>query len=224
MKAKRVVLSISGGLLLNERDGSAFKEWSRVLLRVSRNLDMMCVVAGGGSVARDYIAMAEALGLGRDEQDMMGIAVTRVNALLLSLTLGWNRKIPESYEEAGEYLNKNRFLVCGGMVPRQSTDKVAADMATIMNADLVLNATKVDGVYNKNPSLPDAELLRKLSYDELKSILKDEEQLPGKYALFDLAGIDVLKKSRIPLVIFNGANPENLEKILEGEDIGTLVV
>ncbi len=224
MKVNRVVLSISGALLLQRHDGSGFGEWTRAISNVSRKLDMMCVVTGGGSIAREYIGMAANLNLGREEQDMIGIAVTRVNALLLALSLNWNREVPTTYKDVVSYLKKKKFVVCGGMVPRQSTDKVAADIASMINADIVLNATKVDGVYDKHPGMKDARLIKKLSYDELKSILSGEEQMPGKYALFDLAGIDVLKKNKIPLRIFNGNDVKNLERVIEGKDVGSLVM
>ncbi len=224
MNLKRVVLSISGGLLLSKKDGSAFMEWHRAVRTAAKNLEMMCVVTGGGNVAREYINMAKNLKLDIEKQDMIGIAVTRVNALLLSMKLGWNEIIPTSYEEALNQLRQKRFIVCGGMIPGQSTDKVAADLASMIRADAVLNATKVDGVYDREPSLPDARLIKKLSYDELRNILRGEEQLPGKYTLFDLAGIDVLKEAGVPLIIFNGKDASDLLRIIDGEDIGSLVV
>ena len=224
MRMKRVVLSISGSLLLQKDEKHGFTIWAETISHISKRLEMLCVVAGGGSVARDYIRMAKEIGLGREEQDMVGIAITRANALMLSLALGWNREIASSYEEIVDYLRKNGFAVCGGMVPRQSTDKVAADIAEMVEADVVLNATKVDGVYDMPPNRKGARLLDTVGYDELKRILSKEEQTPGRYALFDLAGIDVLKRNNIPLIIFNGSDAKNLVRILEGERIGTLVM
>ncbi len=219
----RVVVSISGGLLLMEKDGSMFKKYAEALSTLKNKVEVLVAVAGGGSYARDYIEMARNCGLDEEKQDIMGIAVTRVNALLLSMLLNLSSRVPESCEEVVEAAKQTGFVVCGGMKPGQSTDKVAADIATMLDADVVLNATKVDGLYTKNPEEEGAELLREATYDEMRKILSKEEQSPGKYALFDLSAIDLLEKHNIPLIIFNGKDVNNLLRVVDNHPVGTII-
>ena len=220
---KRIVVSISGGLLLMEKDGSMFRKYAEALSTIRNRVDVLVAVAGGGDYARDYITMAKNCGLDEKKQDVMGIAITRVNALLLSMLLDLGGAVPESYEEVVKKARRNGLAVCGGMKPGQSTDKVAADIAAMLDADVVLNATKVDGLYTRNPAEEGAELLKKATYEEMRRILSREEQSPGRYALFDLSAIDVLEEHNIPLIIFNGRDVNNLLRAVEGQPVGTIV-
>ncbi len=219
IKYKRIVISLSGSFV----NSKALKKFSKIFSFISKKCEILCVVVGGGEAARKYISLAKELGLSEKEQDLIGIAVTRVNALLLSLLLRQNNKIPETYEEVVNLLKKNKFIVCAGIKPGQSTDKVAADIASLVKADILINITKVEGVYDRDPSEPGAKMLKRISYDELKKILARTPQKPGKYALFDLKAIDVVKEKRIPVRIISGKDPKNILNVLKDTELGTLV-
>ena len=220
---KRVVLSLGGGVLLADKEGRMFKGYAEAIKSINNELELFVIVTGGGEYARNYISMARNCGLNEKKQDMMGIAITRVNALLLSFMLEWNEKVPESYEDAVRIARKTSRLVCGGMKPGQSTDKVAADLAAMLDADIVLNATRIEGLYDRHPSQPGARLLSEATYSQMREILVGEEQCPGKYARFDLKAIDLLESKGIPLVIFDGRKVENFVRVMHNQPVGTIV-
>ncbi len=219
LKYKKAVISLSGGFFSNP---SLIKSYGRIIKKIKPQMKLLCIVSGGGKAAREYISIAKSLGLSRKRQDEIGIAITRVNALLLGMLLNF-KDIPTSYDAVLDLLKKHGFAICGGMKPRQSTDKVAADIAALAKAQVLVNLTKVDGVYDRNPKLKGARLISSLSYNQLRKILSKEKQEPGKYALFDLKAIQTVKKAKIPVIIANGMKAENLLKILRGEKIGTTV-
>jgi len=208
MIARRVVISLSGSFF---EDVKLIKKYAEIFSRIKSKLSLLVVVCGGGKIAREYIEKGKKLGYKNKYLDMLGIACTHVNALLLSLYFK-RKSIPRSYKEVD-----GTFVICGGMKPGQSTDKVATDIAVEKQADLIINLTKVDGVY------VNGKVESYLTYDELLSIVSKIEQTPGNYALFDLKAVKLLKKHCIPLVFCNGRKPENLLKILSGELVGTLV-
>lgn len=216
---KKPVISLSGSFFSNT---NLIKAYAKVVKKIKNKLEFICIVTGGGEIARKYISLAKELGLSRKKQDEMGIAITRVNALLFGMLFNFT-EIPKTYEQAVEIINKYKFCICGGMVPKQSTDKVAVDIAVMCNADIMINLTKVEGVYNKDPKKPGAKLLRSLTYKQLREILKNTSQTPGNYPLFDLKAIKIAEKNSLPIIIANGTKPENLIKILKGEKIGTFI-
>lgn len=216
---KKPVISLSGSFF---SASELLKKYIDIIKKIRKGVEFLCIVTGGGETARKYISLAKELGLSREKQDEMGIAVTRVNALLLGMFFDFTN-IPKTYEEALAYIKKLKFCICGGMLPGQSTDKVSADIAKMANADIVINMTKVDGVYDRDPKEKGAKLLEQLSYKELKKILGNASQTPGEYPLFDLKAIEVVESSSLPVIIANGTKPENLIKILEGEKIGTFI-
>lgn len=216
---KKPVISLSGSFF---SDVELLKKYIEIIEKIRKKVEFLCIVTGGGEVARKYISLAKELGLDREKQDEMGIAVTRVNALLFGMFFNFI-KIPASYEEAKECIEKFKFCICGGMLPGQSTDKVSADIAKMVKADVLINLTKVEGVYDRDPKEKDAKLFEKLSYKELRKILNKASQEPGNYPLFDLKAIDVVESCSLPVIIANGKKPENLIKILSGEKIGTII-
>ncbi len=216
----KVVVSLSGSFF---DEPELICEYAKIFSKIRSKLEMLCVVTGGGRVAREYIAKAEIVGLKERERHMLGIAVTRVNALLLGFALSFE-EIPQSYREAVKQLRKNGFAICGGMKPGQSTDKVAADIACMIDADAVINLTKVDGVYDKDPEkYQDARLLKELSYEQLEKILSSQKSSPGKFELFDLLAVKELAKREIPIFFACGKEVKNLVEILRGNNPGTKV-
>ncbi|MEM4004515.1 MAG: UMP kinase, partial [Desulfurococcaceae archaeon] len=95
----------------------------------------------------------------------------------------------------------------------------------MINADLILNATDVDGIYDSNPKKnPQAKLLKEVHIKELEEMLSDKE-LAGYYELFDRVGLNVVKRSKIPLVFLSVYNTENIRRAIDGEDfVGTRIV
>jgi uridylate kinase len=124
-----------------------------------------------------------------------------------------------------ELISYGKPFVVGGLQPGQSTNAVSLIVAELMDADVVVNATTVDGVYTKPPTHPGARKLKVVSYDRLKQILENSEwkQEPGRYELFDSLSLEIAKRSSIPIVIVHGKDPSNvLRAILEGK-YGTFI-
>ena len=170
------------------------------------------------------MAAAARLGVGKAYQDMLGIEAARLNARLLAYALGdlAYPEPPRSLQEAVEAAATGRVVVAGGFQPGQSTAAVAALLAEALGADLLLLGTRVDGVYDRDPERhPGARLIERLSYDELARVLEQSVE-PGRYELLDPLALAVLRRSRIPVRVFNASNPENLLRAVRGE-VGSLV-
>ena len=120
---------------------------------------------------------------------------------------------------------RDKILIGGGYKPGSSTDYRAVLFAGAMQADLIINATDIDGVYTKNPKLhKDAEKLPTLTCLRLEEIIKQNtRQAPGEYGLFDLKGVKLAKKLGIPLIIIDGTDPEEIIRAVKGTHSGSTI-
>ena len=111
------------------------------------------VVVGGGGGARDYIEVARSLNIDEGTADEIGILVTRPNATLLISALGESAypKVAESHSEAKKFAESKKIVVMGGITLGQTTDAVAAVLAERVHADVFVNVTSVNGIYDKDP-------------------------------------------------------------------------
>jgi uridylate kinase len=184
------------------------------------------VTCCGGRPARQYISIAKELGGTRILQDGLGILTTHINALLLIAALG-DSADPHIHRKADEVKRHlgDRILVGGGHKPGSSTDYRTAIFAEAMNADLIINATDVAGVYERNPKTnPNAEKLTTLTYAELEKIIRaSTRQAPGEYGLFDLKAVRLASKIGVPIVFIDGTDPEEIVRAVTGGHHGTTV-
>jgi uridylate kinase len=110
------------------------------------------------------------------------------------------------------------------MTPGQSNDAVAALLAEALNAQRLIRATDVDGVYDQDPqTVKNARKFDTLSYDKLLEIVQDRDQVAGGYALFDLVAARVIQRSKIPTQFIDGQDPDNIKRAIFGEHVGTIV-
>jgi uridylate kinase len=184
------------------------------------------IVCGGGSTARHYINMARKLGVSESWSDLLGINVSRVNALLMNAALGdiAYSYIPKNVDEVLTAWSSGKVVTLGGLQPGQSTNAVAMVIAELVGADLVVNATDVDGVYDKDPKkYSDARLLPKITINELKNLISSRSEA-GTYELFDQLAISIAERSKIKIYFVNGFKPENIEKVLDGINVGSEVI
>ena len=222
----KVVISIGGSLLTRETSYKNFKRYANIIQKLSKQ-NKIIIVCGGGKIAREYIKIGKKAKSSRDVQDFIGIMATHLNAsafysLLQNAFLVKWKSLKEAGDEVKKYFGK-KIIVAAGYNTRHSTDYNAAYFASIVKADLLINATNVDGVYDKDPTkYKDAKKFEFLSYDDFIKILSKLKQSPGEYRLFDLDAAKILKRCRIPLKIIDGRNPKNIERALK-ENIGTLV-
>jgi len=221
-----IVVKIGGHVIFNdELDVSLLKEYSKIF-RQKYDGGRWVIVVGGGGPARRYVESARLLGLNEGLCDEIGIKITRINALILSSLLSdlAYPAIPENLEQVRAYSASGKIVVMGGLQPGQSTMAVSALAAETINAEKLIIATDVDGIYTSDPKKnPDAKLIREISVNELLKKLTEYSHEAGEYKLADLLGLKIISRSRIPTVYLNGRKPENLRKALEGENVGTLL-
>jgi uridylate kinase len=230
---KRVLLKLSGEALLGTEDyGIDPKIIHRIALEIAEVVNQkveLAVVIGGGNIFRGA-GLAES-GIDRVTGDHMGMLATVVNALALQDSLESVNvdarvmsaiaihDVCEDYirRRAIRHLQKGRVVICAGGTgnPFFTTDTAAALRAIEIGADVVLKATKVDGVYSADPAKdPDATLYKELSYDRV---------IEGKLGVMDANAIVLCRDQKMPIRVFNVFGEENLNRLVSGEPIGTLV-
>jgi uridylate kinase len=233
-KFKRILLKLSGEALMGQFDYGIDPE---VITRVAKEiielirLDVqIAVVIGGGNIFRGA-GLAQG-GMDRVTGDHMGMLATVINCLALQDAIEREGKycrvmsalkinqVCEDYirRRAIRHLEKGRVVVfaAGTGSPYFTTDSAASLRAIEINADLMLKATKVDGVYDSDPALnPNAKLYKQLTYDQV---------LGDKLSVMDATAIVMCRDNKIPLRVFNMFNQGDLKRIALGEDVGTSVV
>jgi uridylate kinase len=225
----RAVLKIGGSLLYDD-DGQVridrLREYADSIKSLVKDGHSLVVVVGGGRPARVFISAARELGANEAQCDWLGIKLARNNAELLCAALGdlAYPKIVDNYDELEVAVKLGKVVLLGGMVPGQSTNAVAAASAELIHADMLFNATNVDGVYDRNPEEKGAKKLDSVDVVQLREILSTEGTKAGQYNLFDPVAIGIVERSLIPTVIFDGNNPENLKKAFNKEKIGTRIM
>ncbi len=232
-RLKRVLLKVSGEALLGEED---YGIDPAVLKRIAGEIkDVMArgvqvgVVIGGGNIFRG--AGLARTGMDRVTADHMGMLATVMNALALQDALESHgifarvmsalrvQEVCEDYirRKAVRHLEKGRCVVfaAGTGNPFFTTDTAASLRAIEIGADLLLKATKVNGVYTEDPARnPKAERYKTLSFDKV---------LDDRLGVMDATSIVMCRDNNIPLRVFNLLNAGDLLRIIDGEDVGTLV-
>jgi len=232
-KYQRILLKLSGEALMGEADyGIDPKVIGRLaeeIIEVQRAGIQIGVVIGGGNIFRG--AGLAAAGMDRVTGDHMGMLATVMNALAMQDAIekrgGFARvmsaipihDVAEDYirRRAIRHIEKGRVVLFAAGIgnPFFTTDSAAALRSVEIGAQLLLKATKVDGVYTADPTKdPTARRYERLTYDEV---------IERKLAVMDTAAIALCRDDGMPMRIYNMAVPGNLMRIMRGEPIGTLV-
>ena len=186
----------------------------------------LVVVTGGGEIARAYIKSAREMGVPESLCDHLGILTSRLNARLLMDGLGEHAcpRIPTTIGELNHYFTSGKIVVMGGLTPGHSTNAVAAIAAETIGAELLVNATDVEGVYSSDPAKDkSAKKLDEVSVTELMTILSKMEIVAGAYDLMDPLALRIIARSKLPTVVVDGRSPNNVANALRNEKVGTLV-
>jgi len=229
----RIMLKLSGEALMgNQGFGIDPETIQYVAAEVKSAWDLgvqIALVVGGGNIFRGIAASS--FGMDRASADHMGMLATVINSLALQDALekkGMTTRVqtaitmhevaePYILRRAVRHLEKNRVVIfaAGTGNPYFTTDTAAALRANEIHADIFLKATKVDGIYDKDPEKhEDAILIRKISYmDVLEKQLK----------VMDLTAISLSMENRLPLVVFNLNTAGNIRRVICGDDIGTKI-
>jgi len=223
---KTIVISLGGSVLVPDIGENNIKKY-RDLLSSLKDTCRIFIVVGGGGEARRYIGAARDLNIDEGTADEIGILITRLNARLLmhALSKDCYPDIPESYNDALIAGESGKIVVMGGVTPAQTTDAVAAVLAERAGADLLINATAVDGIYTADPRKDTtAEKIPFLTPDELIEIVQTGRMDAGSNNVIDLVAAKVIQRSKIPMVVLDGREPENvLDLIQNGANKGSLV-
>ncbi len=224
----RVVLSIGGSVLAptqNEERVAGYADAIRELVHAGCQVG---VVVGGGAVAREYIDAGRSLGANEIELDEIGIAVSRLNASVLIAALG--DIVPsgpaESYRAARIDMVRGGVGVMGGTDPGHTTDAVSAALAEFVNADLLVLATSVPGVFDRDPNGEhDATRFDQMTPAELVATVADLEMNAGSAAPVDLLGAKLIERADTHTIVIDGTDPTAVVRaVTEGEFDGTEVV
>jgi uridylate kinase len=183
-------------------------------------------VVGGGRVARDYIEAARKYGIDNRGQDMLGIAATRLNALLVELALkkaGIEVIFIENIKDTRR-LEQYQVIVTGGTEPGHTTDIVAVQYAAMFGCNWMINITQVGGVYDEDPTKhPDAKLVYAIKGSEIVERWGTSHQ-PGMNLPIEPRAVEVARRHGISICII-GPDIRDLEDaILNRRCKGTLVI
>lgn len=234
VKYKRIVLKLSGEVLRGEKSGDPIDPdiLKRTCEQVKEVYDLgvqVCVVIGGGNIFRGQAG--ELRGVDRTTGDYMGMLATVINGLALMDCLekmGVITRVQSSIpmnqiaepfilRRAIRHLEKNRVVifVAGTGNPYFSTDTTAALRASEIGADIIMKATKVDGVYDKDPAkYPDAVKFEELTFlDALRQRIK----------VMDSTAFSLCLDNNVPVLVFNLNEPHVFKRAVYGEKVGTLV-
>jgi len=231
---RRILLKLSGEALQGDLpygiDPSMLNYIAGQLKKVMETGTEVAIVVGGGNIFRG--STAEAAGMDRATGDYAGMLATIINALALQDALERSdidvrtqsaitvTAVAEPYirRRAMRHLEKGRVVVfaAGTGNPYMTTDTAAALRAIEIGADVLIKATKVDGVYSADPMKdPKAERYGQLSFDQV---------LTDRLSVMDATAIVMCRDNHLPLIVFNLNNSGDLVRIIAGEMLGTSVV
>ena len=230
----KIAISLGGSLLTGKNkepqiqiNTEKYTQYAETIKKLHNQGHTLMVVCGGGKPARYFINAAKKLDATPTIQDQLGVKSTHINALLFMAALGPIADQTRIYQRGSDlrHAPTGKVLVGGGYKPGSSTDYRAVIFARHMQADLIINATDIDGVYTKNPKLhDDAEKLPALTCTTLEEIIKrNTRQAPGEYGLFDLKAVRLAKKLDIPIIIIDGTDPEEIVRAVKGTHSGSTI-
>lgn len=234
LKYKRILLKLSGEALAGNKEfgfsDEVLESFARQIKEVHDKKAEIAIVIGGGNIFRG--ATGTSKGVDRVTGDTMGMLATIMNGLALQNAIEHFRiptrvltaiQMPQVAEpfirrRAIRHLEKGRVVIFAGGTgnPYFTTDSSGALRALEINADILAKGTKVDGIYNKDPmKYSDAVKYDTVTFDEAIS---------QNLGVMDTAALSLCKENKMPIIVFNALEEGNILKMVEGGDIGTLVV
>lgn len=221
----KIVVSVGGSVLARALSPEKFKSYAAAILKLSKK-NTVFIVTGGGQAARDYIGVARELGSDEATCDLIGIQLTRLNARLLIAALGdaAYHEPPLNYTEAKNASISGKIVVMGGVSPGHTTDAVSAILAEYVGADLLINATSIDGVYTSDPKKnKQARKFDTLTPKQLIEIVMKTEMVAGANSPIDLLAAKIIERSNIRTIVLNGESPQNIFDAVYGKHTGTVI-
>jgi uridylate kinase len=225
----RVTLCFGGSVLVPEElDVGCIREIAQTLRTLKSRGHEILVVTGGGRPSRKYIEAARKLKASSTYCDLIGIDVTRLNARLLIAALGdlAEQEPLTTFEAAIRAMLKNKVPVMGGIMPGQTTDAVAAMLASSSKSELLVFFSDVDGVYTTDPKLdPRAKKLEVMTVQKLMKLVTIRKMEPGINMIIDPVGAKLIQRTGIRTLVLGKHEIKRLPEILRGaKHSGTTIV
>lgn len=223
----KIVLKLGGFLFSKELNLDLIQAYAELLKKLYSEGHQLIVVTGGGKGAREYISTTREMGASETICDEIGIEYTRLNSRLLISAIPEEAfpDVPQNIQQINNSLRFNKIIVMGGLQPGQSTNAVAALAAELIRADMFINATDVDGIYEDDPKTnTDAKMYDEIKIMDLFDMITKKRSIAGSYKLFDLVAVNLIARSKITTWFVNGKDPKNIENIIHGKHIGTRII
>ena len=233
MKYKRILLKLRGEALMGNRqygiDNDRLKEYATEIKKVVEKGCEVAIVIGGGNIFRGLAGAAT--GMDRVQGDYMGMLATVINGMALQGALedaGIMTRLQSAIEmdkvaepfikrKAVRHLEKGRVVIFGAGTgnPYFTTDTAATLRAIEIDADVILKGTRVDGIYDSDPEKnADAVKFNSLSFDEV---------FEKNLKVMDMTAFTLSHENKLPIIVFDMNKEGNLERLIDGENVGTLV-
>ena len=233
MKYKRILLKLSGEALMGNRqygiDNDRLREYATEIKKVVEKGCEVAIVIGGGNIFRGLAGAAK--GMDRVQGDYMGMLATVINGMALQGALedaGIKTRLQSAIEmdkvaepfikrRAVRHLEKGRVVIFGAGTgnPYFTTDTAATLRAIEIDANVILKGTRVDGIYDSDPEKnANAVKYNSLSFDEV---------FEKNLKVMDMTAFTLSHENKLPIIVFDMNKEGNLLKIVEGENVGTLV-
>jgi len=233
MKYKRILLKLSGESLMGNKqfgiDNERLSSYAQQIKEIHQLGVEIAIVIGGGNIFRGV--QAEEGGMDRTHGDYMGMLETMINAMALQAALesaGVNTRLQSAIEmkeiaepfvrrRAMRHLEKGRVVIFGAGTgnPYFTTDSAASLRAIEIDADVILKGTRVDGIYTADPLKdPTATKYDMISFDDAYS---------KGLKIMDMTAFTLCKENDLPIIVFDMDTPGKLKKLMDGEQIGTIV-
>jgi uridylate kinase len=233
MKYKRILLKLSGESLMGDKafgiDNNRLSIYARQIKEIREMGIEVAIVIGGGNIFRGV--QAEEGGMDRTHGDYMGMLATMINSMALQAALesvGVQSRLQSAIEmkeiaepyirrRAVRHLEKGRVVIFGAGTgnPYFTTDSAASLRAIEINADVILKGTRVDGIYTSDPEKDKtATKYDKISFDDVYG---------NGLKVMDMTAFTLCKENDLPIIVFDMDTPGNLKKVLNGDQVGTLV-
>lgn len=233
LKYKRILLKLSGESLMGDKqfgiDNLRLASYSKQIKEIHDLGVEIAIVIGGGNIFRGV--QAEEGGMDRTHGDYMGMLATMINSMALQAALEKEgiktrlqsaiemKEIAEPYvrRRAVRHLEKGRVVIFGAGTgnPFFTTDSAASLRAIEINADVILKGTRVDGIYTADPLKdPTATKYDMISFDDVYA---------KGLSVMDMTAFTLCKENDLPIIVFDMDTPGNLRKLIDGEQVGTIV-
>jgi uridylate kinase len=233
MQYNRILLKLSGESLMGDGeygiDSKMLSQYANEIDKIVKKGVEIAVVIGGGNIYRGI--QSEGAGFDRVQGDYMGMLATIINGMALQsalesidiqtrlLTAIRMEQVAEPYirRKAMRHLQKRRVVIFGGGTgnPYFTTDTAATLRAIEIEADIILKGTRVDGIYTSDPE----KYTSATKYDSITF----DEVLQRKLSIMDLTAFTLCQENSLPIKVFNMNEKGNLEKVCNGDKVGTLV-